>query len=319
MIAAASSRRAGHEQSSAGTLRALPLRASVLLILVFALVSCGESARDQLVQEHQRVNDKIVALGEMLDRGEIRNTSMIRYYADAVARKKPDLAALTGELSKEARREGFAYKHLATRLNQVELNPSNDVAMDHAFEEVARLDAASDPDVFNDSLVDIINVLADLSEGELARLNYDPTAERRKEGAGVYLVGNPAYGRWERHSSGSSFWAFYGQYALMRHLIFRPGPYAYGTWYGSRPWTYYGGVGRNYYGTAEDTRRWRNASKTHRSAANPKAYGSLRSSSRLSTYGRSDTRAPGSSLKRHSSYSAGSRGTGQAAGGTRGK
>ena len=36
---------------------------------------------------------------------------------------------------------------------------------------------------------------------------------------GYDYVGNPRYGAWQTNSSGMSFWAFYGQYALMRDLF----------------------------------------------------------------------------------------------------
>ena len=36
---------------------------------------------------------------------------------------------------------------------------------------------------------------------------------------GYGYVGNPRYGEWRTNSSGQSFWAFYGQYALMRDLF----------------------------------------------------------------------------------------------------
>lgn len=41
---------------------------------------------------------------------------------------------------------------------------------------------------------------------------------------GYTYVGNPRYGRWEQRD-GRSFWVFYGQYALMRDLLWGPGYY----------------------------------------------------------------------------------------------
>ncbi len=48
---------------------------------------------------------------------------------------------------------------------------------------------------------------------------YDSEADTKTSPPGYNYVGNPHYGKWERHSSGSSFWVFYGQYALMRDLF----------------------------------------------------------------------------------------------------
>lgn len=52
-----------------------------------------------------------------------------------------------------------------------------------------------------------------LSKGE------DGVVERTQEPAGFQYVGNPRYGQWRNDSSGSSFWEFYGKYALMSHLF----------------------------------------------------------------------------------------------------
>lgn len=60
-------------------------------------------------------------------------------------------------------------------------------------------------------------------------------------------VGNSRYGSWQTGSNGTSFWAFYGQYAFMSSM-FRMSMYPvhrsyYNDWYGG-----YRGTGRTYYG-----------------------------------------------------------------------
>lgn len=83
-------------------------------------------------------------------------------------------------------------------------------------------------------------------------------------------VGNPRYGHWENRG-GSSFWAFYGQYAFMSSL-FRMNSYPvsrgyYGDWYGNYRGTdrrYYGPTsgGTSYYGTGSSYSRTSNPSST---------------------------------------------------------
>ena len=80
---------------------------------------------------------------------------------------------------------------------------------------------------------------------------YDFEAERTPQPAGfAYIappsVGSNQYGYWD-HRGGESFWVFYGQYALMRDLLFNhsyrsPLPYEYDGYYSSRRsgQTYYG-------------------------------------------------------------------------------
>jgi hypothetical protein len=80
---------------------------------------------------------------------------------------------------------------------------------------------------------------------------YDVEAERVAQPAGMAYIAPPAvgrnqYGYWD-HSGGQSFWVFYGQYALMRDLLFNHDyrPIYRGDWdeyrtYQSRGQTYYG-------------------------------------------------------------------------------
>ena len=55
--------------------------------------------------------------------------------------------------------------------------PADDKEADTVVDELQRIEAAANPTVYNDSLVDVVNVLADMSDGKLARLNVPKTAE----------------------------------------------------------------------------------------------------------------------------------------------
>jgi hypothetical protein len=61
---------------------------------------------------------------------------------------------------------------------------------------------------------------------------------------GYEYVGDPKYGSWQRDSSGNSFWAFYGQYALLSHLL-GGGPIYRNNW---DTYQTHRGQGRPYYG-----------------------------------------------------------------------
>lgn len=111
-------------------------------------------------------------------------------------------------------------------------------------------------------------------------------------------VGNPRYGHWQTNSSGSSFWAFYGQYAFMSSMFrmsMYPVPYGYydtwrGSYYGTgRP--YYGPSGSRYYGTgsgysrtANPSSSWNSRSQSFRDKVRNRV---SRSSSRSGTTSRS--------------------------------
>jgi len=63
--------------------------------------------------------------------------------------------------------------------------------------------------------------------------------------AGYHYVGNPRYGNWN-NSGGSSFWVFYGQYAMMSNLMGRGGRSVFRSDYNDYRGTRRGG--RPYYG-----------------------------------------------------------------------
>jgi hypothetical protein len=99
---------------------------------------------------------------------------------------------------------------------------------------------------------------------------YDSEAEHVAQPAGFAYMAPPSqgsnqYGYWD-HSGGQSFWVFYGQYALMRDLLFRHDyrPLDRGEWdnyrdYQSRGRTYYGndGASGQKYGSAGATTQQR--------------------------------------------------------------
>lgn len=277
--------------------------------MLIALAACGDNFPEMVGQRHAAVAAQVKQLGVSLDAGRIRNANIIKQYAILVERERPDVLKLTRELAREGTTSGLAFGSLKQRLKKVNRAPQDEKQAGIAFEDLQRISAAADVVVFNDSLIDVVNVLADLSNGKLPRMQIAQTEAKPAQGAGSHLVGNPRYGNWQRNSSGQSFWAFYGQYALMRSLFFSPRPYYYSNWYSNRGWSYYGDVGRNYYGSRADTSRWNQARKTYPNAKPRRNYGALRSQRRLSTYGQSASRRPGSALKRASTYSSSARGT----------
>ncbi len=115
-------------------------------------------------------------------------------------------------------------------------------------------------------------------------------------------VGNPKYGRWENRG-GSSFWAFYGQYAFMSsmfNMMTYPVRRSYwndyrGSYYGTGR-SYYGPItsGRSYYGTNSDyNRSTRPNSSWSRNTSSFKNRVSSRTSRSSSRYGGSSSRSRG--------------------------
>ncbi len=88
----------------------------------------------------------------------------------------------------------------------------------------------------------------------------DGVVDRGEHPPGYQQVGDERYGRWRDDGGGRSFWEFYGQYALLSHIIGGFGrPIYQGDWNGyrdarGRGQTYYG-PGGGTYGTNGSTTR----------------------------------------------------------------
>ncbi|OUR86850.1 hypothetical protein A9Q85_05355, partial [Cycloclasticus sp. 44_32_T64] len=174
------------------------------------------------------------------------------------------------------------------------------------LQELKLIYAAADPYEFNNSLSDVVNTLAALSDGQLAVVNVSASQRASAQQTNA-LVGNPAYGSWSQNSSGQSLWAWYGMYSMFSNVV-GMNRYSYGGW-ASRPhYSYYGNYGRNRWGSSQDVNRNYNLSQRNPTRYNkPSAATRTRyatSSSRSSSYGGSSSKT---SSSRNSSYGSSSR------------
>ena len=296
------------------------------IALVF-VSGCSNQYAEETKRLKQAVTNKLSALGSRINAGALPNTVLIATYADKLAQAKPDLKPVAEVLRLDATTKGPLYRGLAARLAAVSDAPNNKREFLPIIQELDSLNGATDQIIFNDSLLDVVNTLADLSGGELARINIPPNAETANVGsnpvAGSYLVGNPAYGRWNTNSSGRSFWVFYGQYRLFSDLVWGPryhrGPLYYNSWYGgSNRYSYYNDYGRGTYGRATDrsfnrARRTDMQSKGFSVPKPAKQYGSAAGNKRTSSYANArvsrlrGSSSSSSSGKRQSSFGSSSR------------
>lgn len=228
--------------------RVLALILAIAVSLI--LTGCGDDRPEQIVKYQQLTQQRLDALGKMLNDGQIRNAILLRQYASVLEQQKPELRPLLNELSKDASTEGPMYAALSRRLSEsYEANNFIDIA--GQLDEVENLYHAADPSLYNDMLSDPVNVVADMSGGTLARVNaISREAAAMANGSedfgpGSQLVGNPSYGSWQTDSGGTSFWAWYGMYAMFSNIFQRP--IHYDRWSGGRGYSYYNDVGRYRY------------------------------------------------------------------------
>ncbi|WP_025564811.1 hypothetical protein [Psychromonas sp. SP041] len=225
----------------------------IFLICCFSLllVACGDDRADRLQANIKTADYLIENLGSNLDTDRIRNAIILQQYAALLTKEKPDLSPLLTALSKDATRNGAMYRSLTDRLSTLKSRPDVLGDIEAQLYESKTLVEASDPNLYSDALSDPINVIADMSDGKLARVNAISQAQSlqangaESNGVGSQLVGNPAYGQWQSNSSGGSFWQWYAAYTLFSAIS--PRQIGYDRWSSRRDYSYYNDVGRNRY------------------------------------------------------------------------
>ena len=278
------------------------------VLIVLLLSGCGNRFEDQLRETHKVVQSNLGYLKNQLDTKKLNNALLIEKYANALIKQKQDYADIATLLKQEATSKGKSYAGLTKRLAAVRLAPNNMETASYSLQELKLINSAADVYEFNNSLADVVNTLASLSDGQLAVINVSASQKASAQQTNA-LVGNPSYGNWRRGSDGRSFWAWYGMYSMFSNVFGRP--YYYNSW-SSRPhYSYYGHYGRNRWGSDADVSRNRNLSRRHPSQYNkPSAATKTRyaaTSRRSSAYGGSTSRSTSKTSSRRSSYGSSSR------------
>lgn len=226
---------------------------------VLVLSGCGSSGSAQVEGELLSTENRMRQLEESINNRTLRNAGIINQYADVLKAKRPELSSLLNQLKKESTTESPIFQSLKSRLQAVKDGSEKFDSWTDKVAELQAIQSGAESSVYNDALSDTVNVIADMSDGELARVNaVSQESEQKlnnsqKFGAGSQYVGNPHYGSWS-HGSGGSFWAWYGQYAFFSSMFGRD-RYYYHDWSRGRGYSYYHDVGRNSY-----------TSRSHRSA-----------------------------------------------------
>ena len=247
-----------------------------VFILCHSLVLIGCSSEQdkwqkQLDQQAVISDAKIERLKQHIDAGHIANTSLLSQYAEIIRQDNPELGELSSALAQDASPNGPIIRALESRLSDAKSDINQVVTMGHeqvnkVYQELTAIEAGAAPDTYGMMLSDPINVLADMSQGKLARvaaLSAEASArinDAEDFGPGSQLVGNPQYGSWQTNSSGNSFWHWYGQYAFFSSM-FRS-PIGYGSWGRHRDYSYYNDYGRSTY---TSPRQRQNQQSTERS------------------------------------------------------
>ncbi|MBV1915099.1 MAG: hypothetical protein KUG72_06915 [Pseudomonadales bacterium] len=242
----------------------------LLLLPTVWLAGCtsdAEKLKTQLDQQVTITETSLNRLKRQIDSNQISNTALLTQYAAIVKKDRPEMSQLTNALAQDASTDGPMIRGLEARLSDAKSDIPGAVSggiepAKGVYSELLAIETASDPATYGMMLTDPINVLADMSDGTLARvaaMSRDASARINKAedfGPGSQLVGNPQYGNWQTNSSGGSFWHWYGQYAFFS-TMFRS-PIGYSSWGRGRDYSYYNDYGRSSY-TSPSQRRSQNS------------------------------------------------------------
>ena len=221
------------------------------ITLLLFLTGCGDPIKEQIEQQLPVTQQRVEQLADALNNGTVRNANLIKIYTAKLQKLKPDLKPLISEFEKEATTNGPMYKALVDRLNTVKNQPQMFKNSQAIFDELLNIYQAADPVLYSDALSDPLNVLADMSDGALPRVNSLSKSQSARAnnaqdfGTGEQLIGNPSYGHWQTGSNGMSFWAWYGMYSMFNNFMGRP--VYYNDWGRHRNYSYYNDYGRSRY------------------------------------------------------------------------
>ncbi len=277
------------------------IKLSFALCLFIILSACSNDYAEQVQHNYSQVEKNLSTLKDKLYYGELTNAKVVEIYANKLAAIKPDYRPIAEAMARDATEKGALYQGLLRRLNKVNRNPENKQQFQQASESLMSIDLGADPIVFNDALIDLINTMAELSDGQLDTVSIpkdSQAANARGEAItpGSYLVGNPSYGEYRQDNSGRSLWHWYGQYAFFRSMFggayYNTSPIYYNSWNRRPHYSYYNDYGRSSYGSRYDRSQTSQRDTQMRNsgikpATKPKKqYGSVKGRQRVSSYSR---------------------------------
>ncbi len=204
--------------------------------------------------------------------------------------KEPDFTVILFDMKEEGS-FSTTYKHMYKVIKPAKTDDAKPVSTTTDWKEVSK-------DFFFQHEGDMGMEIASKKDGKVTKQTAPP-------GYSNY-VGNQKYGQWQSRSDGTSFWAFYGQYAFMSNMlglmggpVYRRSYTDYNTNYrGTRP--YYGGTtSKPLYGTYSSTALKQNpksnfASKVQSRTSRSSGTSASRSGSRYSSGSSSRSRSSSS-------------------------
>lgn len=258
------------------------IRYKVMFILLSVMLTACTSQEDRQIERQARLEAQLTKqaqLAEMqlnslknhINSGMVKNIQILKLYGERVKQAKPEFAQLVDALTKDATPNGPTYLSLEFRLNDVKINiPRAAIIGESASNKIKRemvlIEEAATPALYNMILTDPINVLADMSDGKLARVEAMSKEAMKAAGGGTephqgsQLVGNPSYGHWQNNNNGQ-VWMWLAAYSMFSNLH---RPVYYNNWSTGRHYSYYHDVGRSHYTSPSQYKQQQTSQSTAR-------------------------------------------------------
>lgn len=262
-----------------------------LFLALVTLSACTDPNQEILKQKVVDAENRMNALGSDLKAGKIRNGVLLKEYGKILRNDRPELDGIITNLEKEGTENGQQYLFLKTRLTELKNHTAQVGNPGQLIPEADALSLAANPVNYSNALSDPVNVMADMSNGKLARVGVISKGEEaayneaKDYGVGSQMIGNPAYGHWN-NSGGTSFWEFYGMYSMFNALTGGNRVY-HRDWNRHRPYSHYQDYGVDRYGSSRERSKYRSSygksSGVSDVSANKKTFGGDRKSSSLSS------------------------------------
>ncbi|MDP2562249.1 hypothetical protein [Psychrobium sp. 1_MG-2023] len=234
-----------------------PIKILLLILVFFITAGCQDELDERISRLQQQSQSDILKLGEQLDKGQVRNAVILKEYVELLRKQRPELSNVLDVLVIDSTREGPLFKSLQQRVTDANTINNDYSSREEQASELINLTEALNPTLFNDALSDPVNVVADLSQGKLARVNALSQAQSKLAnaaedfGPGSQLVGNPNYGSWVTDNNGMSMWEWFGAYLIFSTIA---DSISYDRWGRYRGYSYYSDYGRYRYSTHKQRR-----------------------------------------------------------------
>ena len=193
---------------------------------------------------------QIANLNDQLKNDQLKNAVKLKTYLATLGNGSHEHAAVGAEFIKETKPNSPSIQAFKNRLDDVRY------AEKQGTTEAAELEAillGTKPEVFNESFIDILNTVSDLTANTVPRVampgNKAAGADLYTNGAGAHLVGNERFGHWA-NTGGDKTWVWQG--LLAGSALY--GACKFSQWSKRRGWSYYNDTGRGLFGSSSARR-----------------------------------------------------------------